>query len=231
MSNNALKKTIVFSSIKGKKLIDAIIDDTAEATGMTVSAALEYELLYNALLPKNRYAMLWAEDMYSGRSTVGDCISVLSMHLAAGINGRPRTDALFERIIWFCRRYGADSNAAFADIDEVNYLREQVECVADVMRRYGDADCENFDYIDIGREAAALEVKTADAERTLHIDAWFIWEVLSAYPDAVKQYGRTYRMIGWLAKHCAWDNSAKARYNLLQLLRAVSLDEDSHNIK
>ena len=226
MSNNALKKTIVFSSVEGKKLIDAIIDDTAAATGMTVSAALEHELLYNALLPKNRDAMLRAEDMYSGRSTVGDCISGLSMYLAAGINGRPRTDSLFERIIWFCRRYGADCNASFADIGEVNYLREQAECVADVMRRYGEAGSENFDYIDIGREAAALETKTADAERTLHIDAWFFWEVLSAYPDAVKNYGRTYRLIGWLSKRCKWDNSPKARYNLLQLLRAVNPELD-----
>ena len=224
MSNNKLKKTIVFSTLEGKQLIESIIDDTASATGMTVSATLENELLYNALLPKNENAALWIRDLYQGRGTVGSVIASLAAYLATGIDGYPITDAVFERLIWFCRNWGADINASFNDADSVHYLQDQTESVADVMREYAKSHDDGTSILDIEREAAALERTASDALNSLHVDALFYWEVFSAYPEAVKNYGRTYRLIAWIAKHCAWDNSPKARYRLLTLMREISVE-------
>lgn len=42
--------------------------------------------------------------------------------------------------------------------------------------------------------------------------------------DLLTVFTCTYRLIAWIAKHCAWDNSPKARYRLLTFLREISVE-------
>lgn len=74
---------MVFSSLEGKNLIDALLSDAANATGRTLSAALEYHLLHDSLLPQNETAAAWIIMLYQQEKSIGNVISDLAAYLAA----------------------------------------------------------------------------------------------------------------------------------------------------
>lgn len=227
MSLNSLKKTVVFSSLEGKNLIDALLSDAANATGRTLSAALEYHLLHESLLPQNETAAAWIILLYQQHKSIGNVISDLAAYLAAV--EKNRSVEAFRAILQFCKMWGNDTAAVFDDEYSLSYLTTQVNCVTEFMTDVAEAEQTSDIYLttDLLREANRMEllVKDAAAQITVkspvEIDALYFWEIFAAYP-IIERCERAYRLIAWLAQHCCWRETAKSRYSLVQLLKMVS---------
>lgn len=225
MSLNALKKTIVFSSLEGKKLIDAMLNDAATANRRTLSAALEYHLLYEPLLPANQTASAWIILMYQQEKSIGNVISDCAAYLAAV--DKNRNIETFRAIVQYCKFWGGDTAANFVDKYSIAYLSTQVRCVIEEMQEIAEATNDIYLKDDLSREANRMQLLIDDAaeqiegEASVEIDALYFWEVFSTYP-IIGQFERAYRLVAWLAKHCCWRETAQARYALVQLLKTVS---------
>lgn len=229
MSLNGLKKTVVFSSLEGKNLIDALLSDAANATGRTLSAALEYHLLHDSLLPQNETAAAWIIMLYRQEKSIGNVISDLAAYLAAV--EKNRNVETFRAILQFCKMWGNDAAAVLDDEYSLSYLTTQVNCVTEFMTKVADAAQSSDIYLttDLLREANRMELLVKDAAAQINdkapveIDALYFWEVFAAYP-VIGRCERAYRLVAWLAKHCCWRDNAQARYSLVRLLKMVSRD-------
>lgn len=222
MSLNALKKTVIFSSQAGKDLIAAMIADDAAVTGRTVSAALEYRLLYDPLLPQDKTAAFWLQRMYSGHETAGPVISDYAAYISA-LPERYLDTAAFLSLVWFCRTYCLPV-ARFVDQHEVAYLQAQVSSVTEYMRDAAAASEDTAASLLMLKEVDRIEKEASAALEMLTLDVMYVYEVFSAYPDAVCGCGRTYRLISWIARHCEWEDSAKARYDVVRLMKDPAAD-------
>lgn len=228
MSLNILKKTIVFSSAEGKQLIDSLLADSSAANGRTLSASLEYHLLYEPLLPQNQNAATWIIHMHQAQTSVGYVIADCMSYLAA-IDSNRNADA-FRAILQYCKLWGGDTEAHFTDQYSVSYLSTQVNSVIEDMKKIAETTTDIYLETDLFREANRMQCviddavkKVSTAETGVEIDALYFFEVLAAYP-VLGHCERAYRLVSWLAKHCQWRDTAKSRYAVIQLLKNVSRD-------
>lgn len=226
MSLNGLKKTIVFASLEGKKLIDALLNDAATANGRTVSAALEYHLLYEPLLPQNKNAASWIIMMYQDQKSIGSVITECMSFFAANPRNCSVND--FATILQFCRFWGGDTETKLPDQYALSYLNTQVDCLVEFMQQTAETTDDIYLKTDLLREAKRMKKLITDAteqmsEAGVTIDSLYFFEVLSAFPSLSK-CNRTYRLMAWLAKHCCWRDTAKSRYALIQILKCISRD-------
>lgn len=232
MSLNNLKKTIVFSSPQGKNLIEAMIEDEAPVTGRTLSATLEFHLLHDALLPSNPTAAALVVELYSHKTSVGFPIAEITSYLAAGIDNYAKYSNAYDAIIQYCKFWMSDINAHFPDLYSVSYLRTQVNSIIDVMLQASTTTDNIYVKLDLEREAARMKTiiddafqKSATPQASIEIDALYFLETLSIFPQ-LKSFGRTYRLLSWLAKHITWKTTPKSRYELVQLFKEISREWD-----
>lgn len=228
MSLNALKKTIVFSSLEGKNLIDAMLNDAATANGRTLSAALEYHLLYEPLLPSNQTASAWIILMYQKDKSIGDIIADCASYLSAV--EKNRNTETFRTILEYCKIWGESTETNLSDKYAVSYLSNQVSCVIDEMKKIADTTNDIYLKTDMHREANRMQhiiddaaEQITNAKSGIVIDALYFFEVLAAYP-ILEHCDRAYRLVSWLAKNCQWHDNAKSRYLLVRLLKKISRD-------
>lgn len=83
MSENNLKKQLLFSCVENKELIDAMVDDESKSMRKKTSAILELRLFDN-FLTQNKQIRFWILNLYQGKSS-GDTLSSVFNYNAAGI--------------------------------------------------------------------------------------------------------------------------------------------------
>lgn len=83
MSENNLKKQLLFSCVENKELIDAMVDDESKSMRKKPSAILELRLFDN-FLTQNKQIRFWILNLYQGKSS-GDTLSSVFNYNAAGI--------------------------------------------------------------------------------------------------------------------------------------------------
>ncbi len=85
MSQNALKKTMIFSSMENRTILEGIIKDRAITHCCSESVMLEKSLEL-ALLPKHESARIWAELLYSEQGELSRAFTDFFGFVAAGVN-------------------------------------------------------------------------------------------------------------------------------------------------
>ena len=229
MSLNGLKKTVVFSSIENKNLIEAFIADEAEATGRTLSSTLEFHLLYEPLLPRSKNAAAWIRAMYQEKLSIGDVISNYSAFISE--NNCKITSDNYKNLMQFCRVWGGDTEAWLPDEYAISCLSTQVDCVTDFMCQIAtNPETDIYMQSDLKREAKRMKALIADAAEKaaisksgkVNIDALYFYEVFAAYP-VLQKCNRTFRLLSLLAKFGQWRENPKGRYILIELLKSHDL--------
>lgn len=228
MSFNGLKKTVVFSSIETKNLIEASISDEATATGRTLSSTLEFHLLYEPLLPQSKTAATWIREMYQKKLSIGTVISDYFAFIAD--NNFKISIENYKSLLQFCKIWGGDTEAHFADQYSIEVLSTQVDCVTDFLLQNADApETDIYLQADLKREAKRMKAVIADATakaaismNKVSIDVLYFYEVCGAFP-ILKECNRTFKLLACLAKCGQWNDNAKGRYILVELLKSHNL--------
>ena len=81
---NSLKKILLFSSVKSKKLIETMADDESTCTKIKSSAILESRLV-DSFLTENDQIRFWILNLYNG-DTSGKILSSVFAYNSSGIN-------------------------------------------------------------------------------------------------------------------------------------------------
>lgn len=81
---NSLKKILLFSSVKSKKLIETMADDESTCTKIKSSAILESRLM-DSFLTENDQIRFWTLNLYNG-DTSGEILSSVFEYNSSGIN-------------------------------------------------------------------------------------------------------------------------------------------------
>ncbi len=84
MAENNLKKTLLFSSLEKKELVDNIVSDESNSIGRKISAIIELTVM-DELLTKNDQIRFWILNLYNG-DTSGKILSSVFEYNSSGIN-------------------------------------------------------------------------------------------------------------------------------------------------
>ncbi len=84
MAENNLKKTLLFSSLEKKELVDNIVSDESNSIGRKISAIIELTVM-DELLTKNDQIRFWITELYKG-CTSGEIISSIFDYNSARFN-------------------------------------------------------------------------------------------------------------------------------------------------
>ena len=85
---NSLKKILLFSSVKSKKLIETMADDESTCTKIKSSAILESRLM-DSFLTENDQIRFWILNLYNG-DTSGEILSSVFAYNSSGINWKSK---------------------------------------------------------------------------------------------------------------------------------------------
>lgn len=86
MAENNLKKTLLFSSLEKKELVDNIVSDESNSIGRKISAIIELTVM-DELLTKNDQIRFWITELYKG-CTSGEILSLVFEFNSANIMKR-----------------------------------------------------------------------------------------------------------------------------------------------
>lgn len=89
MAENVLKKTLLFSNVESKELVDKIVSDQHFATGKKISGILESSVL-SYLITENNYVRHWILRLYTEKDSIGEIIQSIFNYNSAGIDGKSR---------------------------------------------------------------------------------------------------------------------------------------------
>lgn len=111
MSNNALKKTILYSNIENKQIIENYLNYNYIVNNQTASGTIESFIL-DSILPTNIDAKLWMRDLFLDPSSMGKIMSYIYSYLAGGIMGQSRHSINLDLIKFnrSCLIYGFNDN-------------------------------------------------------------------------------------------------------------------------
>lgn len=88
MAENNLKKTLLFSSLEKKELVDNIVSDESNSIGRKISAIIELTVM-DELLTKNNQIRFWITKLYKG-CTSGEILSSIFDYNSAGFSWKSR---------------------------------------------------------------------------------------------------------------------------------------------
>lgn len=88
MAENNLKKTLLFSSLEKKELVDNIVSDELNSIGRKISAIIELTVM-DELLTKNNQIRFWITKLYKG-CTSGEILSSIFDYNSAGFSWKSR---------------------------------------------------------------------------------------------------------------------------------------------
>lgn len=88
MAENNLKKTLLFSSLEKKELVDNIVSDESNSIGRKISAIIELKVM-DELLTKNDQIRFWITKLYKG-CTSGEILSSIFDYNSAGFSWKSR---------------------------------------------------------------------------------------------------------------------------------------------
>lgn len=171
----------------------------------------------------------WLQRTLCDDETPGAVISGYTASLAT-LPERYLDSKSFLSLIWYCRTYCLPV-AKFEDRHEVAYLQAQSSSVTDHMREIAAESEDTGIHLLMPKEAARIDMEVAAAADTLTLDVMYLYEVFSAYPDAVCSCGRVYRLLSCLAKHTDWDDTPKARYDIERLLKDPAADMTPYRLR
>lgn len=216
---NSLKKILLFSSVKSKKLIETMADDESTCTKVKSSAILESRLM-DSFLTENDQIRFWILNVYKNVSS-GDVLSSVFEYNSSGINWKSSGLPLLP-FIEFAINEQKYINKYKADKEPMEHL---LDCLNSIKRILEKMKKDNFDIESSLKFSRALETlsyfidvlngKYGDEK----IPFGLIYHFFKDYWDDLKDSTHTFRALRDLAAmQKGWRNSKESRYALTKCL-------------
>lgn len=212
---NSLKKILLFSSVKSKKLIETMADDESTCTKIKSSAILESRLV-DSFLTENDQIRFWILNLYNG-DTSGKILSSVFEYNSSGINWKSKGLPLLPFIEYaineqkYINKYKVDKEPTEHLLDCLDSIRELLKKlkkdkfdIESSLRFSGALETLNY-FIDV------LNGKYGDEK----IPFGLIYHFFKDYWDDLKDSTHTFRALSDLAAmQKKWRNTQESRYFL-----------------
>lgn len=216
---NSLKKILLFSSVKSKKLIETMADDESTCTKIKSSAILESRLV-DSFLTENDQIRFWILNLYNG-DTSGKILSSVFAYNSSGINWKSQGLPVLP-FIEFAINEQKYINKYKADKEPMEHF---LDCLDSIKRILENMKKDNFDIESSLKFSGALETlsyfidvlngKYGDEK----IPFGLIYHFFKDYWDDLKDSTHTFRALRDLAAmQKGWRNSKESRYALTKCL-------------
>lgn len=129
---NSLKKKLLFSSVKSKKLIETMADDESTCTKIKSSAILESRLM-DSFLTENDQIRFWILNLYNG-DTSGKILSSVFEYNSSGINWKSKGLPVLP-FIEFAINEQKYINKYKADKEPMKHLLYSLNSIRDLLKK------------------------------------------------------------------------------------------------
>ena len=212
---NSLKKILLFSSVKSKKLIETMADDESTCTKIKSSAILESRLM-NSFLTENDQIRFWILNLYNG-DTSGEILSSVFGYNSDGINWKSKGLPVLPFIEFaineqrYIGKYGVDKEPMEHLLYSLNSIRELLKKlksdnldIESSLKFSGALETLSY-FIDV------LNGKYGDEK----IPFGLIYHFFKDYWDDLKDSTHTFRALSDLAAmQKRWRDTQESRYFL-----------------
>lgn len=225
MSSNSLKKMIIFSNERIRKVIEGMISDEAIVEKRSASALIEKHLM-NDLLPKEASASMWIQFMYEGIWGIGEVLDACFGYLAAGNNWEAKHDNALE-LVKFAYHWDTMSNT-LPDVKalEMHHFLSQLDSVVakleDVAEKASSGRYESQKEAEWAKELYRIAV-----EEPVYMRFANIYQLILNNWGIFKNWSITYRLLSDMAAmQKNWRNTEETRYELTNILKNITNEWD-----
>lgn len=212
---NSLKKILLFSSVKSKKLIETMADDESTCTKIKSSAILESRLV-DSFLTENDQIRFWILNLYNG-DTSGKILSSVFAYNSSGINWKSQGLPVLP-FIEFAINEQRYIGKYEVDKEPMEHLLYSLNSIRELLKKLKS---DNLDIESSLKFSGALETlsyfidvlngKYGDEK----IPFGLIYHFFKDYWDDLKDSTHTFRALSDLAAmQKRWRNTQESRYFL-----------------
>ena len=229
MSLNTLKKMIVFSSDRAKRIIENLIADEAQIENRSASALIEKHLM-DDLLPENSNARFWLEPLYNGDWGIGDVLNAAFGTNAAGTRGAwsSKWDNFLPLVQFALRQECACNTVPTGEEHELHHFRSQLDSICNKLEGLADDEDNENRYFYSNEAKYARDLLKEATEEPQFMRYCNFYQLVIDNWEVLKDWSITFRMLSDLASmEKGWHNTPESRYELTQILKEISKDWDN----
>ena len=227
MAENNLKKTLLFSSLEKKELVDNIVSDESNSIGRKISAIIELTVM-DELLTKNNQIRFWITELYKG-CTSGEILSSIFDYNSAGFNWKSRGLPLLPLIEFaideqkFMEKYEVDKEPITHLIKCLNSIHE----IFDSLNK--DDEQHSLKYTEVLDAINCFIEQLSDENEKIHFAPFY--RFFKTHWNDLKDSMYTFEALSDLASmQKGWRNTSESRYTLTKCLRDLA-DNWSNELK
>ncbi len=219
MAENNLKKTLLFSSLEKKELVDNIVSDESNSIGRKISAIIELTVM-DELLTKNDQIRFWITKLYKG-CTSGEILSSIFDYNSAGFSWKSRGLPVLPLIEFaideqkFMEKYEVDKEPITHLIKCLNSIHE----IFDSLNK--DDEQHSLKYTEALDAINCFIEQLSDENEKIHFDPFY--RFFKTHWNDLKDSMYTFEALSDLASmQKGWRNTSESRYTLTKCLRDLA---------
>ena len=214
---NSLKKILLFSSVKSKKLIETMADDESTCTKIKSSAILESRLV-DSFLTENDQIRFWMLNLYNG-DTSGKILSSVFAYNSSGINWKSKGLPVLP-FIEFAINEQKYINKYKADKEPMEHFLDCLDSIKRILEKMKENSLDVESKIKYREALKIIDFFTIQLnDENEKIPFGLIYHFFKDYWDDLKDSTHTFRALRDLAAmQKGWRNSKESRYVLTKCL-------------
>lgn len=228
--SNELKVSMCYSSKEAKNLCESFLADEAEVYNRSLSAMREEHILRD-ILPQDKKASYWFQQLYNGNATVGDVMENVFGYLAAGIGWKASQTEGTRQLVEYAyselqkmtggiEKYERESAYFFSCLDSLkSKLEYESDSIEDMTTKYHIRETvrQLSSFIDEMKDNPDEFFYAKDFTSYVYMTILNFWDLLG-------NYTYTFRMLSCIASIQKWNNTAIGRIKLREVLIDATAD-------
>lgn len=230
MSNNNLKKTIVFTNLENKNIIENYLNLNYIVNNQTASGAIESFML-NSILPTNEDAKYWAKRLLLDSSKIGKILSDIYSFLAAGIDWKSGAKTNTQLVMYTLSQLKFNFNDNVEK--ESYYFFKCYDSIIQIFENHLDNlnntpleernENHTLEMYEIEKRIHGLKETRNSKEFFYASDfTYYIVSTLIKHWDLVSNYTMTFRFLSCLSRIQYFSTSPGRVLELLEILKDIS---------
>ena len=219
MAENNLKKTLLFSSLEKKELVDNIVSDESNSIGRKISAIIELTVM-DELLTKNDQIRFWITKLYKG-CTSGEILSSIFDYNSAGFSWKSRGLPVLPLIEFaideqkFMEKYEVDK-------EPITHLIKCLNSIHDIFDSLNKGDEQHtLKYTEALDTINCFIERLNEENEKIHFAPFY--RFFRTYWNDLKDSMYTFEALSDLASmQNGWRNTSESRYTLTKCLRDLA---------